>query len=363
MRSISDTIARLQRFRPADFGLAQPKGAGKLIPLESFGSNPGDLDCLIHVPAGLPREMPLVVVLHGCTQTAEGYDRGSGWSALADRFGFAVLFAQQRRTNNPNLCFNWFVPADNHRIGGEAESIRQMVIAMAQRHSSDLSRVFVTGLSAGGAMTSVMLATSPDLFAGGAIIAGLAYRVADDVPEALDRMRGNGFDRPALSRLVRDASDHQGRWPAVSVWHGTADATVHKVNADVIVDQWREMHGVDQPDEISLVSGQRRRAWRDGSGRVVLEHYAIEGLGHGTPITTLGDEASGVTGPYMLEAGISSTYRIAASWGIVPVVAPSRPTEQASAGHAPGASPESFAGSDAAQVIAQALRAAGLMKR
>jgi poly(hydroxyalkanoate) depolymerase family esterase len=115
----------------------------------------------------------LVVALHGCTQTAADYDHGSGWTRLADRYGFAVLFPEQQRANNPNNCFNWFLPSDTRRSHGEAFSIRQMIERVITDHGVDRRRVFVVGLSAGGAMTSAMLATYPDLFAGGAIIAGL----------------------------------------------------------------------------------------------------------------------------------------------------------------------------------------------
>ena len=296
-----------------------------LVALDGFGRNPGALRALLHVPADLPPGAPLVVVLHGCTQTAEAYDRGSGWSTLADRFGFAVLYPEQQRANNPNLCFNWFAAGDMRRGQGEPESIREMVAAVIDRHHLDPARVFVTGLSAGGAMTSVMLATHPELFAGGAIIAGLPYGTATGVSEALERMRGQGHDRAGLSESVRAATMHRGPWPAVSVWHGAADRVVTPTNADMIVDQWRGIHGVGGSADVREQSdGHGYRMWRDAAGRAVIEEHVIAGLGHGTPVTTAGDEACGQPGAHMLEAGISSTYRIAAAWGIVPAVAPAR---------------------------------------
>lgn len=333
--------------------------------MERFGRNHGELRALLHAPVNLRPGAPLVVVLHGCTQTADAYDRGSGWSTLADRFGFAVLYPEQQRANNPNLCFNWFVPADTRRGGGEAESIREMVAAAVLTHELDPSRVFVTGLSAGGAMTSVMLATYPEVFAGGAVIAGLPFGAAAGVSQALERMRGHGHDRSALSDRVRGASAHRGPWPTVSVWHGTADGTVHAVNAAMIVEQWRGIHGVGAPDTTDQVDGHAHRAWHDAAGRTVIEEYVIAGLGHGTPITTSGDEACGSPGSYMLEAGISSTYRTAAAWGIVPAAAPVRQPvpakiqpSTASARREPAAA-MSF---DPGRTIADALRAAGLMK-
>src|ERR671916_1041135 len=150
----------------------------RLREVTGFGSNPGQLRMLTYIPDNLPASSPLVVVLHGCTQTAAGYDHGAGWSTLADRYGFAVLFPEQQRGNNPKLCFNWFQGEDIQRDGGEPLSIRQMVERMVRDHGIDRSHVFVTGLSAGGAMTAVMLATYPELFAGGAIVAGVPYGCA-----------------------------------------------------------------------------------------------------------------------------------------------------------------------------------------
>ena len=355
MHSISDTIARLKN---RSLPVLCPGGSdNNLAPLEGSGSNPGALRALLYVPDGLPARSPLVVVLHGCTQTAEGYDRGSGWSELADRFGFAVLFPEQQRTNNSNLCFNWFSPEDTRRGGGEVESIREMVVATVERHRLDPARVFVTGLSAGGAMTSAMLACHPKLFAGGAIIAGLPFGTARGVPEALERMRGRGHDRASLTDRVRTASPHRGQWPAVSVWHGSSDPTVDAVNSAMIVDQWRGLHGVGEPDTTERVAGYVLRIWRDATGRAVIEEYAVAGMGHGTPLATRGDEACGTPGPHMLDAGISSTYRIAAAWGIVPAVAPPRPVE------ASAIAPKSPARFDPAATINDALLAAGLIRR
>ncbi len=137
----------------------------RLQPLAGFGPNPGALAAKFHVPNGLEEGAPLVVVLHGCTQTAAGYDYHSGWSRLADEAGFALLFPEQQRANNPNLCFNWFLPGDARRGSGEALSIRQMIETMVATHGLDRTRIFITGLSAGGAMASAMLASYPEVFA------------------------------------------------------------------------------------------------------------------------------------------------------------------------------------------------------
>ena len=190
MASISETIRRFQVGAAGGLGDAGSP-SGRLAPLTGFGTNPGALDGWFYAPEATA-DMALVVVLHGCTQNAAGYDLGSGWSDLAERYGFAVLFPEQRRANNSNLCFNWFAAEDNRRDTGEALSIRQMIGVLVARQLIDQERIFVTGLSAGGAMTAVMLATYPELFAGGSIIAGLPYGVAASVPQAMERMRGAG---------------------------------------------------------------------------------------------------------------------------------------------------------------------------
>jgi poly(3-hydroxybutyrate) depolymerase len=166
----------------------KPDLRSPLVETTGFGSNPGDLRMFSFVPGKLQPAPALVVVLHGCGQTAAGYDLGAGWSTIAKRYGFALLMPQQQSSNNVNGCFNWFNPEDTARERGEACSIRQMIARMVGDAGIDPHRIFVTGLSAGGAMTSVMLATYPEVFAAGAVIAGLPFGVATNVREALNGM-------------------------------------------------------------------------------------------------------------------------------------------------------------------------------
>lgn len=367
MRRLNDTIMRLRAGHFSSTGGAGPDRAERLVRLEDHGTNPGNLAAWYHVPAGI-EAMPLVVVLHGCTQTAAGYDRGSGWSELAARHGFAVVFPEQKPTNNPNLCFNWFSPTDVRRGSGEVLSIREMIATMVARHAIDPDRVFVTGLSAGGAMASALLATYPDVFAGGAIVAGLPFGAAGTVGEAFERMRGAGHvDAERYAELVRAASDHRGRWPAVSIWHGSADATVAPGNADAILGQWLTLHGAGpEPDRHDVVDGAIHRSWRDGSGRVCVEDYRIAGMGHGTPLATAGSRACGVPAAYMLDVGISSTWHSAARWGLLDtgaaIEAGCQPDGTEDVQPRPSLSPSVHAGSGIQDTIEAALRSAGLMR-
>ena len=360
-----DLFDKLNRSRGVFANLASGTTSGadasRLAPLHNFGSNPGDLVGRLYVPPGLPDGAPLVVVLHGCTQTAAAYDRGAAWSTAADDHRFVVLFPEQIRANNPNLCFNWFSPKDARRGRGETLSIVQMIEAVHKLYGTDPSRVFITGLSAGGAMAAVLLATHPEVFAGGAIIAGLPFATANNVPQALERMRGQEIpDSTRLGSLARSASSYSGPWPSLSVWHGTNDQTVNGKNARAIVDQWRELHGAaSSPCRADIVQGHAHYVWCDPTGREVIEEYQVRGLGHGTPLSTSDPQSSEVVGPHMLEAGISSTRLIVRFWGLA---ADGESTSTASAWRELDKQRSSDPPNALTSTIEEALRAAGLLR-
>jgi feruloyl esterase len=358
--------------------------------VRGFGTNPGNLRMFRHLPPRLAADPALVVVLHGCTQTAAGYDLGAGWSTLADRYGFALLLPEQQRTNNPNGCFNWFQPGDIERGRGECLSIRQMIEAMVIDCGIDRRRVFVTGLSAGGAMTSVMLACYPETFAGGAIIAGLPYGAATSVQQAFESMYQSPA-RPAREwgDLVRGATSHDGTWPRVSIWHGSADKTVVPSNAQEILKQWIDVHGLAQTPAVrQTVDGYPRQVWVNEAGEELIESYIVTHMAHGTPLATgAAEDRCGAVGPFLLEVGISSSYHIAKFFGLTQrrditaaetvVIAPGRPLlvehpapiqasgirdehDKTPPGSAPK-QPETLH-IDIGAIITKALTAAGLMK-
>lgn len=305
---------------------AEDEEGCRLSEIEHFGNNPGNLRLFCYVPPDLPANAPLVVVLHGCTQSAAGYDRGSGWSYLADCAGFAVLFAQQRNENNPRRCFDWFHISDIERDAGEAASIRQMVSYMVDHHNLDRSRIFITGLSAGGGMANVMLATYPEVFAAGAIIAGLPYRSATNVHDALQVMMEGSVRTPEeRGEAVRKASPmgslSEGRitvpWPRVAVWQGLADDVVNPINGMEIVKQWTDVHGLDlmASDEDEL-HGNRRMRWLGPDDFVLIEAIAIEHLGHAVPIDASSVKSHEQPGPHFADIGLSSTNEIARFFGL-----------------------------------------------
>lgn len=363
---------RLRPRRPA----GQPASARQPVRVDDFGPNPGHLTMQLYLPDALPVGAPLVVVLHGCTQTASGYAAGAGWLTLADRFGFAVLCPEQTRANNPNLCFNWFQRGDTTRDAGEAASIHAMVQWTLDEYGLDRKRVFISGLSAGGAMTAVMLATYPEVFAAGAVIAGLAYGSANSIPEAFGAM----MQAPTRSGSVwgdkvRDAASHSGSWPTISIWHGTTDATVRPAAGEELLRQWLDVHDLHEGPETAMTAdGRPYEVWKTPEGQPVIEMHRIPGMAHGTPLQTEGADGNGVAGAFLLDVGISSSLEIARTWGIAPAGQKRPATKSGGArpdharpgpGRSPGfAAPRATGGppNPVTTVIEAALRTAGLMR-
>jgi poly(hydroxyalkanoate) depolymerase family esterase len=394
-QGLGDTIARLRRARQAG-GSPAPRHSARrprFVETAGFGANPGALRMTSFRPASFDKGAPLVVVLHGCTQYAEAYAADAGWIAMAERCGFALLAPEQTAANNFNRCFNWFQPEDTARGAGEAASIAEMVGFMLQDGEIDPERVFITGLSAGGAMTAVMLATYPELFAGGAIIAGLPYGLAGHVGDGMRLMRqADGRGARELGALVSRAAPKATRRPRLSIWHGDADHVVSPVNADQLASQWAAAYGLPHaPSDREKLDGQDRAIWRaPEDGEVMIETRRVHGMGHGTPLATRGEGAVGAAAPFMLDVGVSSTREIAAFWGLkeppaakqaeakgapparpAPADAARRKRPAQPAGPAPHAgglgaqvmgSVSKFVSADVQAVIAKALKSAGLLK-
>jgi poly(hydroxyalkanoate) depolymerase family esterase len=295
---------------------ATPARAASLVQVGSFGSNPGNLAMYSYRPDGLPSGRPLVVLLHGCTQNAAGYFANSGWRKFADQWGFTLVLPQTSSANNISSCFNWFETADTTRGQGEAASVRSMVGYAVANYGTDASRVYVSGLSAGGAMSAVMLATYPDAFAAGSIGAGLAYRCAASLIQASGCQYGATSKTPQQwGDLVRNAfSGYSGPYPRVAIWQGQSDYTVVPANGRQLRDQWTNVRGVSQTPTStqSLTGGTTLTVY--GSDDVRL--YEIAGMGHGLPIDPgAAADQCGTTAAYFLDT-ICSAYHDARFFGL-----------------------------------------------
>ncbi|WP_306370821.1 PHB depolymerase family esterase [Nocardiopsis sp. CC223A] len=298
--------------------LAPRAHAAVLTPVASFGADPGDLSLYTYVPDGLPANAPLVVLLHGCAQDADAYHRHSGWARAADTGGFALAYAEQKTANNANRCFNWFEPGDVTRDSGEARSIRSMVEHTVSAHGLDADRVYASGLSAGGAMVNEVLSAYPDLFAGGAVVAGIPAGCATSMIDAFTCMNpGRTWSPQQWGDRVRAKNPGwTGPWPRVAVWHGTSDTTVAPANGTGSVRQWTNVHGIaDTPTATESLPGSTTASYYGGSddASARVAHYSVPGLGHGTPVDPASD--CGTAGAYFL-ASVCSTGYTARFWGL-----------------------------------------------
>ena len=280
--------------------------------ISGFGSNPGNLRMFAHIPASLKSPGAVVVALHGCGQTCGEFAARSGWLALADELGFVLVAPQQKRENNVHTCFNWFQKGDITRNSGEAASIRQMVEHVRSTVNVDARRIYVTGFSAGGAMANVMLATCPEIFEAGAIVAGLPYGATLSVSAAVQAMaHGAPSDPWTRGDLVRTASPFAHIHPRISVWHGLDDTIVNPVNANEIIAQWRDVHGISgKPLTLECSGLMQHRAWGSRHGKALVELNLLRGVGHGVPVAQAGEET------LFDVCGIDSTSRIAGFFGL-----------------------------------------------
>jgi poly(hydroxyalkanoate) depolymerase family esterase len=341
-RSASKTVEALWA-TPTPFALHHA-GAG-IIEIPGFGSNPGRLTMQVYAPLlAPPAGAPLIVLLHGCGQSGVEFGRDGGWFAFAERHALPLVLPEQSADNNQNRCFNWFRPSDVARGRGEVLSMRQMVTWATEHFRSDPHRVFVAGLSAGGAMTAGLLATYPDVFAAGAVVAGLPVGCARTPAQAFGSMQHAGPELSAAewAALVRQAgpANWRGPWPRISIWQGALDRTVDPRNADNLVAQWTALHGFDPVTHrlTRHLPGARRSVWEREPGEPAVEAWTIDAMAHGFPIA---DEASrdladaesatsswlgfggvgfpfaGSPGPRWVQAvGIDAVAAIAEFWGL-----------------------------------------------
>jgi poly(hydroxyalkanoate) depolymerase family esterase len=244
----------------------------------TFAGPDGSRAYKTYVPAGGAGEArALVVMLHGCKQNPDDFAAGTRMNELADELGFIVAYPQQARLANPQRCWNWFRAGDQQRGHGEPAIIAGITREVMARHGVDARRVFVAGLSAGGAMAAILAHAYPDLYAAVGIHSGLAYAAARDLPSALAAMRG---EAPVTGELP---GEPRHAVPTI-VFHGDDDTTVHPRNAEQAMARVAPAGAGAPPPRVE--SGEKRgfgytRTVQAGpAGKPLAEHWLVHGAGH-----------------------------------------------------------------------------------
>ncbi len=300
---------------------AQASASWPLTEATGFGSNPGNLKLFYYVPTNLPEGAPLVVVAHGCTQTAQDFADTSGWPALADDYEFALVFPQTSTDNEPaGGCFRTWEPAHQQRGAGEPLSVKQMIEYMHSQFAISLDEVFVTGMSSGGHLTNIMLATYPDVFKAGAPESSFPYKCATQITElATCSFGGKILTAQQWGNLARSGyPGYSGARPKVQIWHGSGDPYIYLVNQYQLVKQWTNVHGIDAiADFGNLLLGQPRYYYKTLFGVTKVETVTIQGMGHAITVDPgAGPWQCGATGPYAADFNICASYWIAVFFDI-----------------------------------------------
>jgi len=251
----------------------------------------------------LGKPSPLVMLLHGCTHDAEDMAEISAFNELAEVNQFLIVYPEQSFLSNLLKCWNWFDPKHQAREDGEPSILAAIVEQVSSFHNVDSDRVYVAGASAGGAMAVIAGATYPDLFAGIAVFAGAEFKAATSVSGGFAVMKQGGPDpvvqgRSAFEAMKQGLARKRRRRMPVMVFHGTADDRVHPVNAEQIIAQWSKTnsclaaeHG-DGGFALSetIDAGQvpdgyayQKHVYTDQTGRLLMERWMVQGLGHAWP--------------------------------------------------------------------------------
>lgn len=247
----------------------------------SFSNRVGTRDYKLYMPSGYHGQaLPLVVMLHGCTQNPDDFAAGTGMNQLAEDQLFCVLYPAQPMTANNSKCWNWFKAEDQQREGGEPAILTGMTRQIIDTYGLDATRVYVAGLSAGAAMATTLAMTYPDLFAAVGVHSGLPHGVAKSLPDALGAMQGG------TGPLGGGNNAKQARWasnvPAI-IFHGDRDTTVHPSNAERVAAQYstsRQAGATVEKGKVNNGHGFTRTTHHNEKGEPHLEQWQVHGAGH-----------------------------------------------------------------------------------
>lgn len=292
--------------------------------IKDFGSNPGNLKLFYYEPDNATSGMPLVVVLHGCNQNALSVAELSDWNKLGEEYGFYVLYPEQKKVNNVSSCFNWFRDKDVGLGKGETATIANMVTKMINDFEIDQDKVFITGMSAGAGMTMALVSCYPELFNGGAVLAGGPFGISG-TKEGSQAILGKVDKSPDewgdLVRNARDNNIQSWEYPSLVIMHGKNDQVVDFRNANEILEQWSNVTNVSisNPQNFNHTSDVLLKTFTNNSGLERIWLYEINDLGHELP-TDPGDGATqgGGSGVFAKDKDFFSSYWIAKHWGLIP---------------------------------------------
>jgi len=251
----------------------------------SYGEASNRRDFKLYIPPGAgQRPLPLVVMLHGCTQNPDDFAAGTAMNEAARAQGFFVLYPEQSQKANPQRCWNWFKHSHQMRGRGEPALLAGMTRDTIARYAIDADRIYIAGLSAGGAMAAIMGQAYPELFAAVGVHSGLAAYAANDLPSALAAMSGNKGplgNAGSLTGKTPASSNGPSDMPTI-VFHGDADNTVHPSNGDQVITAAAGKASAVQAETVTAAGGRSsvRRVYRNDEGSVMGEHWLVKGAPH-----------------------------------------------------------------------------------
>lgn len=293
----------------------------KLVRIEDFGDNPGNLNLFINPGNSRDAELkPLIIALHGCSQTPKSFTRDTGLASLANDYDFITLYPTQKRSNNPYGCFNWFLNRDQERRGGELESIINMIDYAIRNYPIDTGRIYVFGLSAGAAMGVALMSQYPEKINAGAVFAGAPYKAATNAFEASGAIL-NVVDKTPEEWGALVSVNGQDTYPKLIVLHGELDRTVNPKNANELIEQWTSICNIDTTSDTLYHFPNTevdRYGYKDQFNEEKVVYFKVGNIGHAVPIDP-GTERTqgGKTGLFAKDVDFFSSYYVLREFGII----------------------------------------------